>query len=137
MDKFTTITAEAGFPLPYGEDVGSNSLSWNRVTFDRLNDRYEPCFKLAELFLKQTPPDVTGRSVQGFSLFFEMNALFEEYIGRVAARVFRPDGLQVTLQQPQRNLAVNERLRIPAFTMKPDVIASRDREIAWILLIFS
>jgi 5-methylcytosine-specific restriction enzyme subunit McrC len=35
---------------------------------------------LVELFLKGTPPDVTGGNAQSFSLFFDMNVLFEEYI---------------------------------------------------------
>lgn len=114
-------------------DCRRAALPWNRVVFDRLNDRYKPCFKLAELFLKQTPPDITGGGVQGFSLFFDMNTLFEEYIGRMTARAFRPYGFQITLQGPQRHLAIKEDLRTTSFAMKPDVIASRDSRIAWIL----
>jgi 5-methylcytosine-specific restriction enzyme subunit McrC len=114
-------------------DCQRAALPWNRVVFDRLNDRYKPCFKLAELFLKKTPPDVTGGGVQGFSLFFDMNTLFEEYIGRMAARAFRPHGLQITLQGPQRHLAIRDELRTTAFAMKPDVVASLDSKMAWIL----
>lgn len=114
-------------------DCQRGALPWHRIAFDRLNDRYKPCFKLAELFLKQTPPDVTGGGVQGFSLFFEMNTLFEEYIGRMAGRAFRPHGFQITLQGPQRHLAIKEDLRTAAFAMKPDVVASRDSTITWIL----
>lgn len=114
-------------------DVPRLALPWSRVRFDRLNDRYRPSFKLAELFLRLKPPDVSGGSHQGFSLFFEMNALFEEYIGRIAIRVFRPDGYEVKLQGPQRYLAIEEQSNRKAFAMKPDVIGMRDGRVTWIL----
>ncbi|GAO35625.1 McrBC 5-methylcytosine restriction system component [Sulfuricella sp. T08] len=109
------------------------SLPWNRVVFDRMSDRYKPCYKLAELFLKMTPPDVSGGGMQGFSLFFDMNVLFEEYIGRMAVRVFGPLGYRVTLQGPQQYLAFDENLKRPAFAMKPDVVGSLNSKTAWIL----
>lgn len=114
-------------------DCPRASLPWNRVVFDRMSDRYKPCFKLAELFLKMTPPDVSGGGVQGFSLFFDMNTLFEEYIGRLAIRVFGPLGYRVTLQGPQQYLAFNEDLKRPAFAMKPDVVGHLNSKTAWIL----
>lgn len=114
-------------------DCPRESLPWTRVVFDRLSERYRPCFKLAELFLKNTPPDVTGGAAQGFSLFFEMNTLFEEYIGRMAIRVFGPLGYRVTLQGPQQYLAFDENLKRPAFAMKPDVVGRLGSKNAWIL----
>ena len=114
-------------------DFRRSSLPWQRITFDRLNDRYKPTFKLAELFLKATPPDVSGGGVQGFSLFFDMNSLFEEYIGRVATRVFRPHGYKVVLQGPQRYLTYDETLQREAFAMKPDVVGLVGLQAAWII----
>jgi 5-methylcytosine-specific restriction enzyme subunit McrC len=114
-------------------DAPRESLPWTRVVFDRLSERYRPCFKLAELFLKNTPPDVTGGAAHGFSLFFDMNALFEEYIGRLAIRIFAPLGFRVTLQGPQQYLAFNENNERPAFALKPDVVGRLDSKTAWIL----
>ena len=114
-------------------DVSRSTLPWHLIRFDRLNQRYEPSFKLAELFLKSTPPDVSGGSVQGFSLFFEMNTLFEEYIGRIARRVFRPDGFKVVLQGPQRYLTYDETTEREAFAMKPDVVGLKGNDAAWII----
>lgn len=114
-------------------DVPRPMLPWQRVAFDRLNDRYRGCFKLAELFLKNTPPDVLGGGVQGFSLFFDMNELFEEYVGRVAARVFRPEGFRVTLQGPSQHLVFDESNQRGAFSMRPDVVGMKDQRVMWIL----
>jgi 5-methylcytosine-specific restriction enzyme subunit McrC len=116
-------------------DFSAHALPWTKIAFDRMSDRYKPCFKLAELFLKRCPPDVTGGVVQGISLFFDMNVLFEEYIGRVAERAMRPDGFQVSLQGRngnQRHVAVDS-LNKSAFGMRPDVIGRKSGEIAWIL----
>lgn len=114
-------------------DIHRQVLPWSRVVFDRLSERYKPCFKLVELFLKGMPPDVTGGNAQSFSLFFDMNVLFEEYIGRIARRVFGPLGYQVILQGPQQHLAVDLDNQRPVFAMKPDVVGKWGGEVAWIL----
>jgi 5-methylcytosine-specific restriction enzyme subunit McrC len=114
-------------------DIPASSLPWHKVNFDRLNDRYRPSFRLAELFLKKAPPDVTGGISHGFSLFFDMNSLFEEYIGRMAAKVFRAQGIQVRLQGPQRFLAQDESGGSNAFAMKPDVVGMQGSQTVWIL----
>jgi 5-methylcytosine-specific restriction enzyme subunit McrC len=114
-------------------DCPAQSLPWARVVIDRLSERYKLCFKLAELFLKNTPPDVTGGAMHGFSLFFDMNTLFEEYVGRIAVRVFGPMGYRVTLQGPQKHLAYDDGNGRSAFAMKPDVVATLGPQIEWIL----
>jgi 5-methylcytosine-specific restriction enzyme subunit McrC len=114
-------------------DVPPASLPWQQVGFDRLNERYRPAFRLAELFLKRTAPDVTGGRAGGFSLFFDMNSLFEEYVGRVAVRAFRARGIQVRLQGPQRFLAVDESRGANAFAMRPDAVGMKDGAAAWII----
>lgn len=114
-------------------DLHRQLLPWSRVVFDRLSERYRPCFKLVEMFLKGTPPDVTGGAEQSFSLFFDMNVLFEEYIGRIARRVFVPKGFQIVLQGPQQHLALDLAIQRPVFTMKPDVVGKQGGKVTWIL----
>ena len=114
-------------------DRPTSALQWQRVIFDRLKDRYKPCFKLAEFFLRSAPPDVAAGRRQAFSLFFEMNTLFEEYIGRVAARVCRPYGILAKRQGPQKHLAYDEVKNRSVFLMKPDVVGLRNGQAEWIL----
>lgn len=115
-------------------DCAIGALPWQRVKFDRLNDRYKDCFSLAELFLKNVPPDFGGGKSRAFSLFFDMNLLFEEYIGRVAMRALRPRGITAKLQSPQKYLAVEEgQQQRPSFLMKPDVTGIRNGSVSWIL----
>ncbi len=114
-------------------DIPRQSLPWQGIFFDRLNERYKATFKLAEVFLKGAPPDVSGGRSHGFSLFFEMNTLFEEYIGRIAVRAFRADGYRVVLQGPRRFLACDEEKQSDAFAMKPDVVGLMNQKAAWII----
>lgn len=114
-------------------DCPSTVLPWHRIVFDRMSERYRPCLKLAELFLMKTPPDVSGGQAQGFSLFFDMNVLFEEYIGRIAVRTFIPLGYQVTLQGPSKDLAWDEDQNRSIFALKPDVIGKLNSQVVWIL----
>jgi 5-methylcytosine-specific restriction enzyme subunit McrC len=114
-------------------DYGIGALPWRRVKFDRLNERYRNCFSLAELFLKNASPDVGGGQSRAFSLFFDMNLLFEEYIGRVVTRTLRPRGVTTGLQSPQKYLAVEEGQQRSSFLMKPDVTGFRNGSVSWIL----
>lgn len=114
-------------------DIAPRSLPWNEINFDRLNERYRSAFGLAKLFLHGTHPDITGGRAMGFSLFFDMNALFEEYIGRTAIRAFRPVGVDVRLQGPMRYLALDEETGAKAFAMKPDVIGISSGQVEWII----
>lgn len=62
-----------------------------------------------------------------------MNRLFEEYVGRIAARVFRAEGFRIRLQAPQRYLTFDESRCRDAFKMKPDVVGMREQQTSWII----
>lgn len=114
-------------------DSARQTLPWDKVSFDRISDRYRPSYKLAELFLTNAPPDVGGGSATGFSLFFDMNVLFEEYIGRVAEATLSATGCRIMRQGPMRNLAWDETSKKKAFTLKPDVVGMKSGQAAWII----
>lgn len=114
-------------------DIPRQSLPWNRVSFDRLTEHYRACYNLVELILKRNPPDLMGGNSKAFSLFFDMNVLFEEYIGRVTRKIFTPMGYRVNLQGPQRHLAIDIDKQHPVFTLKPDITGRVDEQIAWII----
>ncbi|MDR5761475.1 McrC family protein [Caballeronia sp. LZ035] len=105
-------------------DCSIASLPWSRVRFDRLNERYQPVFRLARMFLHQTSPDVTAGNAHGFSLFFDMNVLFEQYIGRMSLPVLRKRGLRGRLQGPRKYVANDMAEAKPVFAMKPDLVAT-------------
>lgn len=114
-------------------DVDRRRLPWSSIRVDRLNARYVPCLNLASLFLRQTPPDVTAGSAGGVSIFFDMNVLFEEYIGRVAAKILRSLGYDIRLQEGRRYLVYDEVAESDAFLLKPDIVGRAGGKPVWII----
>lgn len=129
------LLAELLLMLETVSDVPVAKLAWQEVHFDRMNERYQPSYRLAEMFLKNMPPDVTGGRHEGFSMFFDMNVLFEEYIGRTVQRVMRDSGIAVSLQGKGGNqrYVARDSNGSGAFVMKPDIVGVIEGRYEWIV----
>ena len=123
--------AELDFTLEGVSDVAATALEWHRLHFDRANRRYEPLVTMARMILQNRTQDVTAGGLEGFSLLFDMNELFEEYIGEVARATLAPKW-QVALQGPAAYLLEDEN-GIGAFQTQPDITGLRDGRPAWII----
>jgi 5-methylcytosine-specific restriction enzyme subunit McrC len=106
-------------------DVTPGAINWEQVQTNRLSQRYAPLVRMARLFIEGASPDLVSGRGDGFSILFDMNELFEEYIGRVAMKVFAREGLPVRLQAPKRHLAQSES-GVEAFELRPDVVVGAD-----------
>lgn len=104
-------------------DSSPRSLDFSQLHTDRLTHRYAPLLRMARLFIEGASPDLVSGTGDGFAILFDMNELFEEYIGRVAARTLCKEGLLVSLQGPKRHLAKSH-TGSPAFELRPDIVAS-------------
>ncbi|MDR2839463.1 MAG: McrC family protein [Azonexus sp.] len=110
------------------------ALRWDDVVLDRTNARWRELLEMARLFLGQRFQTTSAGGGRGFSLLFEMNTLFEEYVGRIAKKAFK--GCRVTLQGPQKHLAVDTRQN-NVIALQPDVVGwqeDKDKvKFLWIL----
>lgn len=102
----------------------------SRLQTDRMNRHLEPLLSLAKLILGSQNPDQghkvqTGRSTYG--LIWDMNVLFEEYVGRIATKAVEPAGLRVDLQNSARHLATETQHQKPTFLLKPDILIQQGR----------
>jgi 5-methylcytosine-specific restriction enzyme subunit McrC len=101
-----------------------------RIRTDRMNRQLEPLLALAKLILGNQNPD-QGRTSQvqrsTYALAWDMNVLFEEYIGRVTARTLEPTGLKVTIQGGGKHLAIETQHQKPAFLLRPDILIQANR----------
>lgn len=79
-------------------DMPVSALRWDEVVIDRTNRSWQELFAMARLFLQDRYQTTTGGVGQGTAMLFEMNALFEEYVGRLIARALAGTGLTVSLQ---------------------------------------
>lgn len=101
-------------------DVPASSLRWERVVTDRLSESYVPLIRMAKMFIEGYTPDlVSGRS-DGFAVLFDMNELFEEYVGRKIQRLPSLPGVRTLLQSPVRNLA--KQGSKDCFKLRPDIV---------------
>lgn len=124
--------AELLFCFQYVEDIAPSGIKWELVSTDRLSVRYKPLLTLARPFIEGHSPDVVTGSGQGFALLFDMNELFERYVGAVARRVFGRKGLKVSLQGPKRHLAQHA-TGAAAFELRPDIVVSNGASVELII----
>ena len=124
--------AELLFCFQEVDDVVPSAINWSRTVTNRLSARFKPVLALARLFIEGKSPDVVSGSGDGFALLFDMNQLFESYVGAMAKRVFAKDGLTISLQGPRRHLARLES-GASAFDLRPDIVAAHGGSIAFVI----
>lgn len=129
---------ELYFALDGINDVDPSKLEWHRIHLDRTSQRFHTLVNLARLFLKNQHQDVSSGKTDGFSLLFDMNKLFEEYIGEVVKATIT--NVDVHLQKPQRHLlqhiAKKDEPILNEFMVKPDIVGvnkDKSESIKWII----
>jgi 5-methylcytosine-specific restriction enzyme subunit McrC len=106
-------------------DVGTiptKQLPWDEVILDRNNASYRELLVLAQLLLGNKFQTTTAGSAIGFCLLFEMNTLFEKYIGSVLKRMARHSDIRVTLQGPRSHALFEIGSDKKRFMTKPDIV---------------
>ncbi|MCG8014607.1 MAG: McrC family protein [Candidatus Thiodiazotropha sp. 'RUGA'] len=93
----------------------------NSLRFDRSTARYESIFEQCKWFLMGLYPDVLSGKETCVSLLFDMNHLFELYIGAELRKNAWSKGLRVREQGPQKFLARRMDGDQNVFMMKPDI----------------
>ncbi len=88
------------------------------VRLDRTNTAFHELHRLARMFLAGDWQSTAGGTESGFALVFDMNDLFEAFIGRSVRRAVGP--LQVHLQHA-KHYAI-EGQDGPLFRLKPDIV---------------
>ena len=114
------------------DDVMPGSLRREQNTTNRISARYEKLLSLAHLFLRNEAPDVISGAGDGFALLFDMNELFEKYIGRLVQKLFTTPECLVRLQKPTRHLA-RRMDGVSAFELRPDIVGCQSDRISWIV----
>ena len=94
----------------------------DRLPFDRMTRRWEPILGRAKWLLQGLFPDVRSGEVDGTCLLFNMERLFEAFLGAKLRQAWQgaPDcRFQIMLQGPQKSLAQSD--AGPAFRLRPDI----------------
>lgn len=122
---------ELGFAYADVTDVAIKALRWDLITLDRTNQRWRDLVSFARLFLSDRHQQTSAGSIDGHSLLFEMNTLFENYVARLLRRALAGSGLQVVAQGGHRDCLFEE--KVGRFRTKPDLIIRRSERVVMVI----
>ncbi|NEJ00149.1 McrC family protein [Rhizobium ruizarguesonis] len=114
-------------------DVPVPALKWREVIIDRTNRAWQDLFGMAQLFLRSRYQTTSSGSGQGSALLFEMNALFEEYVGRLVTRALAGTEFRVTLQGGRLFCLTSVENDRALFQTKPDILIWRAGQVAHVI----
>lgn len=113
------------------DDVSVSVENLRRLPRNRLVERYDVALRMAEWFIGKERSDLQHGGTTGFALLFEMNMLFQAFIGRLLLGAL-PDGYTLRKESPRyyltRSIEGDSR-----FQMKPDFCALRGDEVIAII----
>lgn len=114
-------------------DVPVPALKWGEVIIDRTNRAWQDIFGMAQLFLRNRYQTTSSGSGQGTALLFEMNNLFEEYVGRLVTRALAGTEFRVTLQGGRLFCLTSLDDDRAVFQTKPDILIWRAGQVAHVI----
>lgn len=113
-------------------DVPVTALRWDEVTLDRTNARWRELLNLARLLLGERFQTTSVGGSDGFSLLFEMNTLFEEYVARMLKRALADTDLRV-ISQGGRLYCLETDDRRGVFQTRPDILIRRGDAVVQVI----
>ena len=103
---------------------------------DRSTEAYRDVLELAGMILFGPFPDVVSGQTNQVAFLFDMNRLFEEFVGRHMMRLADPLELEVSLQGPSRWLGrdiLQGSADEECFRLKPDITLRRDDQFVGVV----
>jgi len=107
----------------------------DRIKINRLNEDYTPFLGLCKLFLENMSLELQSSQFRTFSLVFDMNVLFEEFIGELLRR-YRSEILRGNLKDCIVNLQRGDRWLMEkpkAFKLVPDIMIKKGNKVELII----
>jgi len=125
--------AELAFAYAEIADVPIQALKWHELVLDRTNERWSEVVNLARLLLGNRFQTTSNGKGRGFSLLFEMNTLFEEYVSVMLRRALVGSGLSVTSQGGRLYCLEDVESGARRFMTKPDILIKQGSEVVLVL----
>lgn len=112
-------------------DVPTSALRWDQIILDRTNQRWRDLLSLARQFLSDRHQQTSAGTIDGHALLFEMNVLFEKYVGRILSRALAGTGFRLSSQGGHRDCLYEG--DTGRFRTRPDLIIRQGDRIALII----
>lgn len=114
-------------------EVSVERLDTAQIVLDRSSERFRLCWELAKLFISGNTSDLYGGKQQSFALLFDMNDLFEGYIGKTLQKTLRRHRNRVRLQHSARHLVKDKNTERRLFKLRPDIVVMDDETASCIV----
>jgi len=124
---------ELAFVYAEISNVPVPALKWGEAIIDRTNRAWQDLLGMAQLFLRNRYQTTSSGSGQGTALLFEMNALFEEYVGRLVTRALAGTEFRVTLQGGRLFCLSSLDDDRAVFQTKPDILIWRAAQVVHVI----
>ena len=125
--------AELDFAYADVSTVPLHSLRWDALQIDRTNAHWRNLLAMARLLLGDQFQTSAMGEQPGFSLLFEMNTLFEQYVGQLLRRAMGSSGLSVHLQGGGRYCLTSMEDGRQIFQTRPDILIKRGEQVVHII----
>ena len=103
----------------------------NRIMLDRTNQRWKNLLALARLFLSARHQQTRSGAIDGYSMLFEMSALFEKYVAKILTHTLAGTEFRVTTQGGQKYCLYEE--DTGRFKTRPDIIIRQGEQSVLII----
>lgn len=114
-------------------EVAAPALKWDEVVIDRTNWAWQELFGMAQFFLHNRYQTTSAGAGRGTALLFEMNALFEEYVGRLTSRALARTEYRVSLQGGRLFCLTSLDDGRAVFQTKPDILIWRAGQVVHVI----
>ncbi len=108
-------------------DIDYKTITINdfeKVKFNRMNERFKPYIEMAKMFILNESINLNSKDLKTFSLIFNMDYLFEEFIGTILKKycdeIFNSECI-IHLQHSGLYLLTDENNN-NTFRLKPDIV---------------
>ncbi len=107
------------------QDIQTKNITFqdcNKIKFNRLNGKYKTIFNLAKLLLFGNSTELFSLNIDSYSIMFDMNKLFEEFIGEFIRRNFKEEIQEI--KTPKANKYVFSKPvadKFSRFQLQPDI----------------
>lgn len=112
-------------------DVNLEYIDKNKLInykFHRQNNRFKEAYEFAKLILLNMTMENSVGNDNAFSMLFEINTLYEEYIGNIVSQIWNSQDRYTLLQDKSKYLLNNINTNRGNFNIKPDIVLSDKHE---------
>lgn len=96
--------------------------------FHRQNNRFKYAYDIAILILLNMSMESSTGDNNAFSMLFEINTLYEEYISNIVSNIWNNENREIIVQDNSQYLINNVNTNKGNFNLKPDIILKDNKE---------